>query len=243
MTSHDRPRTLSRALGYPYQTPDRAFIFDPDTGAAAPWDDGAIRTDARPILALGSNASPHQLARKFAAGSGTIPVMRAQLAEYDIAHSAQFSAYGSVPATLVPMQGAQVALHITWLDKSQLAIMHATEQVGVNYDFAHLADLALDTEFGTRLDSAECYVALCGALTDHGSVLALAERPATGSTATRLDQRGIQEHCRRLVADDVALEDFIVENVTNPDLRQSRARALQAHARAFSQAGARADRP
>ncbi len=228
---------LNRALGYPYETPVGSYIFDPATGTARKWDHSAITHDATPVLALGSNAAPAQLARKFADDIAPIPVAQAYLADFDIVYAAQLTTYGSIPATLAPMPGAVARLHVTYLTPAQLSIMHKTEAAGERYDYLALTGLKLKIADGVQINRAHCYVARAGAIHQNETLLGLADRKTTKSSARRLTQEDVQNHCRSLLGDmignEASLEEFILSNVANPNVRSRRTAALGPFATRF----------
>ena len=91
--------SLRRAYGYPYPAPSHDYLFadgrvealsaDPDLGSR------------QPVIAVGSNRAPEQLARKFGdMGESTIPVTWAWMHGYDVVYCAHLAGYGSVPANL-----------------------------------------------------------------------------------------------------------------------------------------------
>ena len=67
-----------------------------------------------------------------------ICVTPATLYDSDIVYAASVSAYGSMPATQWPCEGAKVDLNVLWLNESQLNIMHLSEALGVAYNFVKL---------------------------------------------------------------------------------------------------------
>jgi len=83
--------------------------------------------DLQPMLGLGSNASPFQLARKFGKSGHAIPVLQCVLAGWDVVYAAHVSFYGSATATLAPCPGAAVEVALLLLDENQAAAMDATE--------------------------------------------------------------------------------------------------------------------
>ena len=123
---------IDRAVNYPYDAPDTAFIFD--NGRLRAFDDAAILDDRTAVLSVGSNRAPVQLRRKFG-DAAIIPVTPAVLHDCDIVHAAQLGYYGAVPCTAFPAAGCEVRLNVAWLDCAQLEIMHRTEAVGIAYDF------------------------------------------------------------------------------------------------------------
>lgn len=122
--------TLSRAFDYPYQRPAHSFVFDSATGAVGPLHrlDPAGRV---PVLAVGSNAAPEQLARKFTRGDrpGPVPVTVVRLLGHDVVFAARLAAYGACPATFARCAGVVAHVHATWLTPAQLERMDASEGV------------------------------------------------------------------------------------------------------------------
>ncbi|KAK9844866.1 hypothetical protein WJX74_007926 [Apatococcus lobatus] len=84
-----------------------------------------------PVLAIGSNAGPSQLARKFPAKlfphGVLIPALRAVLPDFDVVYAPLVSSYGSATATLEYSPGTKVAVYVTFLTPDLLERMDATE--------------------------------------------------------------------------------------------------------------------
>jgi hypothetical protein len=138
-------------------TLDRALA----AAGAAPM---AVRT---PVLAVGSNASPAQLRRKFSRAGVPVVVPITAVAVHGIAVgvSAHVSRPGYVPATPVPNPAETSRLFITWLDARGLDVMDETEP---NYDRLRLEDtcaveLPPDSQL---LQGCLLYVSRHGYLTD-----------------------------------------------------------------------------
>src|SRR5690606_19462991 len=126
------PLDPERALGYPYERPRWSFRCWPHHDHVAPV--GVLRRgelDGRAaVLAIGSNAAPDQLRRKFGShhsGAQPIVVLRAGLRDHDVVFAAMVASYGSVPATLLEAPGTTCHVHVTFLDPAQLEHMHETE--------------------------------------------------------------------------------------------------------------------
>ncbi|MEC8846328.1 MAG: hypothetical protein VXW81_04360, partial [Pseudomonadota bacterium] len=129
----------ARALDYPYRPAADDYLF---TGAVArPWPETLDLRHRTPVIAAGSNRAPAQLRLKFG-DAATVPVSRAWLADHDVVYSAHVARYGAIPACLFPAPDTRVAVWITWLDDTQLALRNETEAVGISYDYAHI-DAAL----------------------------------------------------------------------------------------------------
>ncbi|MBU0725792.1 MAG: hypothetical protein KJ904_15910 [Alphaproteobacteria bacterium] len=159
---------IARALDYPYEAPGGSYLFRDGRAEALP---GGYEFAGRvPVIAHGSNRAPAQLFRKFGA-VGEIPVTAIWLDGYDVVFAAQFARYGAIPATLWPVPGVRARLHLTWLDDSQLRVMHVSEGVmrpdggpvaAPRYGIRLLATAACDLR-GTVADPL-VYLALQGAL-------------------------------------------------------------------------------
>src|SRR5438128_1689184 len=108
---------LDRAFDYPYDVPPRSFLFVPGRGVSEL--DAASASELvqgrRAVLAVGSNAAPSQLARKFGEDDGVIPVVRADLHDHDVVYAARFAPYGAVPATMLESPGTTAHVHATYL--------------------------------------------------------------------------------------------------------------------------------
>ncbi len=180
ISAEDISARLARARDYPYFVPDRSYTWrggQSDAMAVSPFDP-ALAEGRTPVLAVGSNQSPQQLARKYGADSEhAIPVQRATLRDFDVVYASHISRYGAVPAMLQRAPGVAVTLFVTWLDDRQLDVMHATEG---NYHFAEIADIELALEGGAARDAVFLYVAQLGHLVRDGAATGLRAVPAQG---------------------------------------------------------------
>ena len=165
---------LALARAYPFAFPDHSLLFE--DGRTRPLADPAPHLAGRTaVLAVGSNQSPEQLARKFAHLPGSvIPLTRVWLDDFDVVYATHVTRYGSIPGNLHACPGARVRLSVTWLDEAQLAVMHATEIAGENYVFARLDGVKLAVDGGMDLESVHAYVSLHGSLSHDGAPVGLA---------------------------------------------------------------------
>ncbi|HAA93885.1 MAG: hypothetical protein CMM48_04725 [Rhodospirillaceae bacterium] len=211
----DKDSVLARARDYPYWAPAQSYVWDPDDDPRdlQPFDPELIE-GRWPVLAVGSNRSPEQLARKYnGTGAEPIAVQYARLADFDVVYAAHISQYGAVPAMLQHAPGVKVKLAVTWLDDDQLQIMHETEG---NYDFGEIEQVQLVLERGEPLEAVYLYVGRQGSLTLDGAATGLeavvaADRPyGSATTANMLEtlrqKLGASEDpdafVQRLVADE-----------------------------------------
>ena len=136
---------FDRAISYPYPIPSCSYVYH--NGACDEVSAGALFPDVTgltPVLAVGSNQSPGQLARKFPGLDwAPIPVSRVGLEDFDTVYSAHITGYGSIAATLFYAPGTIVNLFVNWLNEAHLRRMHETELGNENYEFGRLANVRL----------------------------------------------------------------------------------------------------
>jgi hypothetical protein len=205
----DRAARLALAHGYPYDIPAHSYLFR--EGRAVPLDGRPDTIGRTPVLAIGSNQSPAQLARKFAhAPDSIIPVTRAWLESFDICFATHVTRYGAIPGNLYPCPGMRVRLSVTWLDDEQLRVMHATEITGENYVFARLHGLGLETDEGARVDRALAYISLHGAMAIDGAPLGLAAMAAENRPHRAVLQPEALAALHRRCGGAGSLDDFVL---------------------------------
>jgi hypothetical protein len=126
----------------------------------------APMAERKPVVAVGSNASPGQLAYKYAnwPTKRVIPVTRVTVTGLAVAHSAHISKPGYVP--YIPVRSLpehEIELHALWLDTEQTQRMDETEP---NYRRLCLrsGSATMLLESGDRLPTATLYAGRWGAL-------------------------------------------------------------------------------
>lgn len=229
-----------RAVGYPYLLLQHSFVMDANGYRKLEQEDEAVTfQDRRPVLAVGSNMSPLQLARKFPDPAfGPIPVTRIHLKDFDFVYSTHFTTYGSIPATLFPSPGTTVTLFLTWLSPRQEERMHETETLSENYGFYRLDGIEMSVDHGPEgLDHMFGYLSSRGAVAIDGEPVSLAEVPAVGRRWQALGQGEIQEYARRRFAPERSIEDFVRENIDDVPRRRARTDALHEDAIPFQRDG------
>jgi hypothetical protein len=120
-----------------------------------------------PVVAVGSNAAPSQLVRKFATRSvrPLIPVTLSDVSNLVPGVSAHVSKPGYIPAVPVKVPGAASRLSVLWLDNVQLRILDETEP---NYRRLRLPaeSFPVRLESGVALSKCSLYVGKHGCLVD-----------------------------------------------------------------------------
>lgn len=214
---------VTRALAYPFDPPSEPFVLQ--TGSARPFDrraDAGLLVERVPVLAVGSNGSPRRLVEKLGPGA-VLAVTRARVAGHVTAHSAKITSYGAMPATLHPWPGAWVEVGVTWLDEGQLAMMDATEALGVEYERVDLAAVGLD---GEPIAGAQTYLSRAGALSVKGRPAVSAASRSGGHGLSAYSQREAQGFAMAALGAEGPVEDFIAANLADPSLRQQRSAQL-----------------
>lgn len=218
----ERNDVVERALGYPYPAPREPFVqlghrtLDPT--------EVEIDREARtPVLAYGSNAAPQVLSRKLALSDQPVLVVPAHLVELDVVYSAHISPYGAVPATLQRSPGTEVWVHVIYMTSAQLGVVSATEP---NYEATLLEGIECRLDDGEELSAISAYISRHGCLLRDDSEVALSAVPASGRTFGALSEPEVIEYVRASLCPKDALEAFVLANVTDPDLSQSRTAQL-----------------
>ena len=235
---------VARAKAYPFAPPAQSYVLvghrsvpltDSSEEALAKavraggGDPGRLAKPRTAVIAWGSNASPTRLAEKFGdfRADAVIPVLRSELRDFAVVHSAHLSAYGSVPATGRRAPGARAKVFVALLTDAQLDRLHSTEAIGRNYGFYRLDGLRLAFEGGGESDAAHAYLSLHGCLDVDGDCVALAAVEAEAVPFRTLDQIAVLSLVRDRLAPGSPLDDFIHETVTDEGLRARRIAVLR----------------
>jgi len=213
----------------------RARARDPESARELPLTDlpasdldpGSLAARV-PVLAYAANRSPEALERKrsrpgFPADTAIV-VLRARLRHLDVVYSAHLSAYGSVGATLQRSPGTSAEVSVTLLTEPQLAALGETEP---NYTLEELRDMDVELEGGGRLDRFRSYVSRHGCLVLDGAEVALAAIPARDRRLPELTQPEVLAAVASRLGRPGALDEFILENVADPELAAERTRQLR----------------
>jgi hypothetical protein len=219
---------LARAVRYPYEAPLHSFL---QTGARTV----ELRQLAEPdlegrtaVLAYGANASPEVLARKLAAlPEVPLPLVYAELIEFDVVYSAHISPYGAVPSTLQRSPGTHIPVHVAYPTGEQLQELIATEP---NYELRELSGHELRSEVGDREPSRlQAFISRHGCLAVDDTEVALAAVEAHPRRFPAMGEVEVLEHARHLLAPELDLERF-VESSLDPGLARSRTAVLRGNA-------------
>jgi hypothetical protein len=218
----ERNDVVERALGYPYLAPRQPFA-QLGHRTLDPAEVDIDRDERTPVLAYGSNAAPQVLSRKLALSDQPVLVVPARLAEFDVVYSAHISPYGAIPATLQRSRGTEVQVHVIYMISAQIGVVSATEP---NYVPTLLEGAECRLEDGGSLHEVSAYISRHGCLLRDGAEVALSAVRATGRAFAALSEPEVVEYVRASTCPGDALEAFVLANVTDPALSQSRSAQL-----------------
>lgn len=230
---------LARALGYPYPIPDASYVVERGEVFSLHADNAAAYREGRTaVLAVGSNQSPMQIARKYPeADWPPVACERCTLEDFDTVYSAHITGYGSIAAALHPSPGTRVTLYVNWLDAAQMARMHTTELGNENYVFARLDGIKIKTELGLDLTSVHFYRSNAGTYAPDGNPVPLTEVAAVSRLWPARNQRTIQSQVHRKTAPALGFEDFILSSIDDAPERHRRTSVMRQGAITFAHPG------
>lgn len=223
MPDLDADEAVSRAEAYPFDLPFGSYHF----GASGREIPTRLDDERVPVLAIGSNGAPSQLARKFADCPDGIPVTRALIHDHAVVFSAHFAAYGSLPATLVPHRGSTCWVFVTWLKQAQMTTLHASEGIGERYSYVMLDRSRVIDEVAGPLPAVGVYISRAGALLHEQAPIRVAEIPTTGCPLPALTQRGVLHWVNRRLTPLMDYAMFVRRIATDPSFRRATNVALR----------------
>ena len=196
-------------------------------------------TTARiPVLASGSNASPIRLKEKFHAHleHTVIPVILYSIKNLLAVFSAKFASYGSITATLQQACESETKMFVTFLSLEQLELMHETEAIGDEYDFARLSHVVIQQTPSEPAIQKTVYAYLSrkGIFSAGGQQFTLDSRSAiTGGFAHRTQVEMLTK-ARDLLSPREDLNHFILKNITDERVRRQNNLLLQQFSQPFN---------
>jgi hypothetical protein len=190
-----------------------------------------------PLLAIGANAAPETLQRKFAhfddPADRTALVVTGRLHEFDVGFAAHPTLYGALPATIFPSPGTAAATALLWLTPAQFTQLTWTE---LSYALGRLRTRFTVDDADERFEEVLVFVSRWGALRLDGAPAALAAVPAEGRSAPALTQQQALDRVAALALGDGASAETLVRAVFEDfaALAQRVAPALHTTALAFA---------
>jgi hypothetical protein len=167
-----------------------------------------------PVLAIGSNAAPEVLERKFAhfpvEEDRAVLALAGRLHDFDVGVAAQPALYGSLPATIFPSPGTAVAATVLWVTPAQFTQLAWSE---ISYLLGRLRTRFDVDESDTGFDEVLVFVSRWGSFCVDGEPVALAAIPATGRTAREMTQEQILDAAAALALGPEAKAEMLVRAV------------------------------
>jgi hypothetical protein len=213
------------AVGYPWARPDGSYLLTSDriehlADLGDADRDGLIERftsaagERRPVLAIGSNAAPEALERKFAhfpdEDDRTVLALTGRLHDFDVGVAAQPTMYGSMPATLFPSPGTEVCATVLWVTPTQFTQLAWSE---FSYWLGRL-QTRFEIDGGeTGFDEVLVFVSRFGAFCVEERPVALAAIPAAGRTAEALSQEQLLDAAAVLAIGPEADAEMLVRAI------------------------------
>lgn len=191
---------LERAVGYPWARPPGSYELRGGEArllaslAAGEREELIERYRAPaagrvPLLAIGSNAAPEALERKLAhfeeAEDRALLALTGWLRDFDVGAAATVALYGSMPATVFPSEGTEVAATVLWVTAAQFTQLTWSE---VTYWLGRLRTPFAVEEAEAGFEEVLVFVSRFGCFAPEAAPVALAAVPARRRRAVALTQ-------------------------------------------------------
>ncbi|MCB0863869.1 MAG: hypothetical protein KDB66_11790 [Solirubrobacterales bacterium] len=226
---------FENGTGYPWPRPDGSFVLAEGEGRlladletverAALIEEFTGKDRGRtPMLAIGSNASPVGLWRKFGhfddPADRTLLAIAGRIHDFDVGATAELALYGALPATIFPSRGTRASAMAVWLTDTQLTQLAWAEipywigRLDTRFEFE---PAVADTGPG-GFDHALVFVNRFGAFGPDGHPLALAAIPAENRTVPALSQVQLLELTAEMTfGPGISPEELVRRAFENPD--------------------------
>jgi hypothetical protein len=232
--NHEDALKINFALSYPFFRPDYDFVLH--KGREIILDAPALQMSIqdileryvsdvspdlsrslRPIIACGSNASPVQLHRKFS-NRGLFVCLRRRLNDHVVGYARQIANYGSIPATLEPMQGQCCDVSLLFVDQESADKMDQSEAIGECYNLLEVNKRDFENIPLDVADTITAYQSATGCLScSDGNIL----------DCSSVNQWDVQKLVKLQIGESVNVFDFILQNINDRDLRDTREKKIQ----------------
>lgn len=167
-----------------------------------------------PVLAIGSNAAPEALERKFAhfaeEEDRAVLALTGRLHDFDVGVGAQPTIYGSMPATLFPSPGTAVCATLLWVTPRQFTQLTWSE---LTYWLGKLRTRFEADEGDEHFDEVLAFVSRFGAFCVDERPVALAPIQASGRTAEALTQEQLLDAAAVLAIGPEAKAETLVRAI------------------------------
>lgn len=205
------PEAFANGLRYPWKRPGRSYVLRGDDVTLLHELDpaeqeeavAAFAPDRIPLLAIGSNAAPKNLAIKLAhhedPADRDVLVLAGELHEVDVVAASALTLYGAMPATLAASPGTAVRGALLLVTPVQLTTLAWGE---MPYLLGRLPGAPFVVEngvAGVEVETPLAFVHRFGAFAPAGDPAALEAIPARGRRWDAWTQRGLLDRAAELV--------------------------------------------
>ncbi len=216
---------FTHAIGYPWARPSGSYLLAGGEilllgDLTAEERDRVIdryasaEGDRLPVLAIGSNAAPEVLERKFAhfpdEEDRAVLALTGSLRDFDVGAAAQPTLYGAMPATLFPSPGTAVRATVLWVTPAQFTQLTWSE---LNYRLGKLRTRFEVDQSETCFDEVLVFVSRFGAFCVNERPVALDAVPASGRTADALTQEQLLDAAAALAIGPGANAEMLVRAI------------------------------
>jgi hypothetical protein len=221
-------KAFAWACAYPWERPAGSYLLtDGEVELLAERDErereriierfssgGRDRVSRVPLVAIGSNAAPDALRRKFAhfpeVADRTVLVVTGRLHEFDVGFAAQLALYGAMPATIFPSPGTAVTAALLWVTPAQFTQLTWSE---LSYRLGRLRTRFTVDDADEHFDEVLVFVSRWGVFCPDGAPAALAAVPAQRRTAPALTQQQALDRAATLALGDGAHAETLVQAI------------------------------
>jgi len=216
---------LALAVGYPWERPPGSYLLSvagiESLGAMSATErDRTVErfsspdSGRSPLLAIGSNAAPEALERKFAhfpdEEDRTVLALTGRLHDFDVGVAPQPAVYGSMPATLFPSPGTAVCTTILWVTPTQFTQLTWSE---LSYRLGRLRTRFEMDDDGVGFDEVLVFISRFGTFCVDDQPAALAAIPASDRTAAALTQEQLLDAAAALAIGPEATAETLVRAI------------------------------
>lgn len=205
---------FERGLRYPWHRPKRSYLLRDGETELLDDLDGARRSEVltrygdpaggrAPLVAIGSNAAPKNLAIKLAHHTEPedreVLVLAGELHELDVVASAAVTVYGAMPATLAASPGTSANAALLLVTATQLTTLTWGE---IPYRLGRLCGAPFTVEDGIeglQIESPLAFVSRWGAFAPEGVPAPLAAIPGRDRRARGWSQRELLDRAADIV--------------------------------------------
>ncbi|WP_170311659.1 hypothetical protein [Vallitalea okinawensis] len=187
-----------------------------------------------PVLAYGANASNIQLKSKYKNFKNVvIPVVQSKLIDFDVVYTPYICYDGSIPATIQYSPKTECNVYVTYLTEEQLKHMHKTECIGEDYNYVKLFNIQMVLDVQVLEKEIYSYNSLHGCFHTGENHIALKCIKAINRKFLSMSEEELLLMVKNKLGISKTLDEFILDNINNPTLRNKTSERLAEMSREF----------